>query len=354
MPFNLVRWLTSQATIEPLGRIVPPSCHLRWVLDSRRRTKLARLDTSSAAHSSAPTGAHAVTMATDGCADVVTVSESYTRTAGLPRFKSPPVAQVSMGLQFQALPLRAVDLGRLHDTFRARYPVVEEHAAAPPEVEHFGSTPRPMVQFEFLEKPPIPLVAFLSEDRTRLVQVQADRFHCAWRKATEATAYPDYEVIRSDFIGNVELFTAFANSLGAVNIAVTQADIAYVNDIPVETDSQPAALANVLSIINSPAETAGLPEPEDIRVVQRFAFANDAGVECARLHVIAEPFASRETGEVLRLSLVYRGEPHELFSDSSQGLDVMMRFFDEGHDTIVRAFKGVTTPKMHARWEIQP
>src|SRR5207253_3100887 len=117
----------------------------------------------------------------------------YVRAPDLPLFESPPVTEVSMGVHAQGLKLRAVDLGALHVRFADRYPLVEEHPPAPIQVEQFGTGLAPRVQFEFLNRPPLPMLVFLAEDRTSLVQVQEGYFQCAWRRSTEEATYPRYE-----------------------------------------------------------------------------------------------------------------------------------------------------------------
>jgi uncharacterized protein (TIGR04255 family) len=274
----------------------------------------------------------------------------YTRAPDLPLFQRPPVTEVSLGINFQPVALRAIHLGRLHERFAGRYPVVEEHPPVAAQIERFGRGPQSMIEFQLLDRPPLPMVVFLAEDRSSLIQVQGDRFYCAWRRVEADTPYPRYSILREDFIRNATAFAQFASDADLPDIPVVQAEMTYVNDLTLGDLPQPAKLAEVLSVLQPWAGGTGQsPDTEDISVTQRFVFKNGDGVECARLHVIAEPLVT-ESDAMLRLSLIYRGEPHTRFPEMNPGLPAIMRFLDDGHDQVVRTFANVTTPEAHKAW----
>ncbi|MBB5110538.1 uncharacterized protein (TIGR04255 family) [Micromonospora echinospora] len=276
---------------------------------------------------------------------------SYTRTADLPLFERPPVREVSMALQFKQLELRAVDLGRLRELLRDRYPEVEERAPAPLQMENFARGHRLGMQFQFalMERPPIPMVIFTSADRSSLVQVQGDRFACAWRR-TDGVDYPQYSSLREVFVQNVVSFNNFVEETCGADIKVSQAEISYVNEIPTPDGVRPDALGSAVPLPYS-GKNLVQPEVSAVSVSQRITFrTRDAGggVDYARLHIEAEPVAAdHESG--LRLSLLYRGEPYER-DRHSPGLAPLMGFFDEGHDQIVRGFAANTTEEAHQLW----
>jgi uncharacterized protein (TIGR04255 family) len=274
--------------------------------------------------------------------------QAYTRAPDLPLFERPPVTQVNMGLQLQALKLRAIDLGTLHSRFDRHYPVIEEHPPSPLQIEQFpGNSPSGVhFQFQLLDRPPLPMLAFFSKDRSSLIQVDSSRFFCAWRRSSVDTTYPRYENFRSEFLRNLEIFDRFTIDINAETKIITQAEISYINDIPIDQRSRPDILIQRLPGLNSQDPLNG--RITGIGITQHFTYATEQNVDYARLHISAEP-VSTESGLVLRLSLVYRGEPRERFPDVD-GLTAAMRFLDQGHDRIVRAFAENTTPEAHGAW----
>ena len=272
-------------------------------------------------------------------------TQPYTRSSDLPFFEHPPVTQVDMGLQLQGLRLRAVDLGALHSRFAKYYPVVEEFPPLPMQIEQFQGNPRSGIHFEFqlLDRPPLPMLVFMANDRSSLVQVDSGRFFTSWRRSTGDTAYPRYENFRAEFARNLKVFNRFTAGID-VEAKVTQAEISYINDIPIEQEPRPDILAQ-----NLPTSRGGsADEISAIGVTQHFTYRTSQGVDYARLHISSEPILV-QLDKVLRISLVYRGEPRERFPDTD-GFTAAMRFLDEGHDRIVQAFAENTTPEAHGKW----
>jgi len=280
--------------------------------------------------------------------DVASSADSvvpYARPSDLPDFDAPPVTEVAIALHFLAPNFRAVHLGLLWERLRDRYPVVEERSPMMSQVEQFGATHPPTVQFQFLDTPPVPLTVFADPTRESLVQVQQDRFQCSWRQGSPGHPYPRYSSLREEFVKNVAILDQFAAQQDIGELLVKQAEITFINAI---TDVD--TVADVLRLTPAPVRdtTTELPEPDLTRVAQRRTFRTDDDVPYARLHMAAEPGLS-PSGEVVQLVFTYRGEPfagrrvvHPLAS--------IMGFLDEGHDRIVRAFADTTTDAMHLIW----
>lgn len=192
------------------------------------------------------------------------------------------------------------------------------------------------------------MLVFIDEDRSSLVQIQENRFYCAWRRSTEEAVYPRYEKFREDYIRNIAVFAEFAIEVGIGDLSAKHGEISYVNEIRVEGDDRPDTLAYHLPAIVDPEASPTFPEISAVGVSQRFTFRNSEGVDYARLYVIAEPMLA-DADSQLRLTLSYRGEPYERF-EGEPSMVTAMRFFDEGHDQIVRAFAANTTPAAQEVW----
>ncbi|ONI67605.1 hypothetical protein BWI15_31370 [Kribbella sp. ALI-6-A] len=251
-----------------------------------------------------------------------------------------------MGVSFEGIKVRAIDLGELRRRFVKTHPVVEEHPPVPLQVERFGRAARPGIEFQFMDFPPIPMVVFLAEDRSSLIQVQGDRFHCAWRRVQDETPYPRYESFRRDFLANLQAFCA---QIGHDELPITQAEINYVNDMPTDGTERPDTLANLLPLSgrNRGNAVSVLPEISMVSTSQHFTMKSGEGVEYARLHIAGEPLAANP--DTVRLTFTYRGEPGGRTSGASM-LEMIMGFLDEGHDQIVRSFAVNTTAEAQKNW----
>lgn len=273
--------------------------------------------------------------------------QPYERAADLPAFEAPPVHDVSMAIQFQPLPLRAIDLGILRERLADRYPEVDELPPSALHVENLtsGVTPEFEIRFVLLNRPPIPKVVFTSGDGSSQVQVQGDRFACVWRRTDEAD-YPRYLALRADFIRNANLFTDFIEAVtDGADARVIQAELTYVNTVAMHGDVRPDVLAGAIPDL---ALRSSAPRVSGVIVSHGLTFQNSEGVDYARLHVRAEP-SQLDDAQALRLSLTYRGEPYER-DQGKPGLATLVSFFDEGHDIIVRSFAANTTAEAQQSW----
>lgn len=272
----------------------------------------------------------------------------YERPDDLPEYDRPPVTEVSIALQMQGLPLQVTQIGLLWERFRHLYPAVEERPPLPQQLEVFGEAPPgPQFQFQLLDVPPVPMVAFLTEARGSLVQVQRDRFQCAWRRESEDSSYPRYTTFREDFARDLGIFTKFVADQGIAELPVVQAEITYVNDIPADTHR----IGEILTFFSNMDEI-GLGEPESLRASASYRFENKGreSAPYARLHVATEPLPSPAGQPLLRLALTYRGEPFTRDTRLTSLTSAIIEFLDEGHERIVRAFTGATTQAMHSEW----
>lgn len=271
----------------------------------------------------------------------------YERASDLPLFEAPPVDDVSISIQFQPLPLRSIDLGVLRERLADRYPQVDEAPPSLLQVENLtpGVRPEFEIRFALLDRPPIPLLIFTSGDQSSQIQVQGDRLACVWRR-TEAVGYPRYERLRDDFVRSANIFIEFVEDVAeGTDVRVIQAEITYVNTIQTDGDTRPDVLASSVPLPHLGTDSL---QVSGMIVNHALTFRNSDGVDYARLHVKAEP-AGVDSSQDLRLALTYRGEPWER-DQSKPSLGTLMRFFDEGHDVIVRSFAANTTLEAQQSW----
>src|SRR5579864_3244884 len=122
----------------------------------------------------------------------------------LPDFTSPPVGEVVLSVQFARISsLQAAHLGLLWERYRAEFPRTETHPPLP-TVKDFSkpALAEAAVRFELRQPQTVPRVWFLNSPGTELIQIQADRFVCNWRRVVPSDVYPRYPYVRDRFLRN--------------------------------------------------------------------------------------------------------------------------------------------------------
>lgn len=266
------------------------------------------------------------------------------RPAGLPAFDDPPVSEVLLDVALDPLPLvRNAHLGLFWgEHLRGEYPQLQEQPPLGLNEESFGGGP-PVLEFRLEPSVPVMRQWFVSEDDTRLLQLQQDRFIQNWRRRSPESDYPRYESLRESFERHFSTWEGFlkANDLGTPTIR--QTEVSYINQLlPDSVWKSQSELDRVLRSWRPDFGGEGLlNDPvEDVRVAWRHTVSDGIG-PYARLYVSVEPVVSG--GLVLQLTV--RGKPRD------GSLKTALAFFDTGRERIVKAFTAITTDAMHQRWK---
>lgn len=266
------------------------------------------------------------------------------RPTPLPEFRSPPISEVALAVQFDPLELAPAHLGlyalRMRDL---GYDRIEQHPPLQPAFEHFGRTrPSPRVIIDLGNR--VARHWFVAADGNRLVQLQPDRLIHNWRKRGADDEYPRYETIRATFLQRLEEFVAFTQDENLGELTPNQCEVTYVNHIRLDP-SDSTGLSQVVGIAGDARTEGFLPAPEERRAAAVYVMTRAAD-PLGRLHVNARTGLDTDSQEpVVALHLTARGAP------LSQGIEGVMGFLDLGREWIVRAFADVTTPTMHSCWE---
>ena len=272
-----------------------------------------------------------------------------TRPPDLPSYTKPPVVEVALSVQFEALTgYKTVQAALVRQVFHAEYPKVVEQAPLEPAFETFGTHPRNAegVRLHVRTAPQVPRLWFLNDDESELIQFQEDRFVHNWRKTGTEVEYPRYEHIKEAFIEEWGQIRSLANSEGLGEIRPNQCEVTYTNHIVSnENRDLHKEFGSVFTIWNDLPDNILEYKVEDSRFSTRFVIHAPDGSPIGRLHVKAEPawLAGGTAGIVLTLTA--RGRPAEN-TDSA-----ISAFFDVGREHIVRGFTGLTTEEMHRMWE---
>lgn len=260
------------------------------------------------------------------------------RPNDLPDYTTPPVDEVVLGLQFAAIPgYRSVDSANVWELFRDEMPMVLEQAPLFPQFETFGGQP----SFNFF--PPFGLNAqsprlwFLSKDENHIVQFQPDRLLVNWRKVNGNGIYPRYEMIKENLISAFKKVDQFAIHEKSQRISINQAEISYINVIPISDFSE---IGSWLS-----TDFRATENDDTFNFNSSMVIKGDDGNPIARLYREIQVGSYPSVGTLaLRLNLTFRGKP-ELDS-----IDSAVSFINLGRISIVNEFTRITTDFAHKSW----
>lgn len=270
----------------------------------------------------------------------------YDRPGALPQFERPPVTEVRMEMVFEPLSIRVTDLPSLFATWGDRYPELSESAPQPVSLEPGpGHAEGARLRIEFSDQPPIPLIRFRDENRSRWIELQSDRLSCGWSRVSE-DEYPRYPKLRQEF---QQLALELAAFVSDEQIQVVQLNLVYVNEFELEEGNPLVALADAYCFGPSPMAFDELPPLLDAGFDLRFAFTH----EDARYAVLtARSRVSRgREASTSRLRLRFSGDPFGApGAEERDGFTSILAFFDQGHDAIVRTFAQATDESLHQQW----
>jgi uncharacterized protein (TIGR04255 family) len=216
---------------------------------------------------------------------------------------------------------------------RNEFPKCQEQIPLSPVIEQFDDAaeePRSFVPF-----PTMPRVWFVSDDETRLLQVQRDRFLSNWKKSKTDDVYPRYPQVIEVFRRTFGLFRSFLEELNLGTPEPLQYELSYVNHIPPgEGWSSYADIGHLLPDFvwrNSPSRFLPPPDFNDLHI------ATPMPERVGRLHIRAQRALLRaDRKPITLLDLTARGMP------SNRSPEAMAEWFDLAHEWIVRGFTDIT------------
>jgi uncharacterized protein (TIGR04255 family) len=260
-------------------------------------------------------------------------------------FQDPPVTEVVLAIQFAE---RVVDLEVLAD-FTARtkddFPRRAQRQPLPAMQEEAASgVTGPQISFEIGREFELPRTWFMSEDETKILQRQEDRFVFNWQRPNpEASDYPRYRVLREWFRERLAQLEESIKAAGKAVPGTNFCEVTYVNQVPIEGET---GLANILAAIEKPRYDF-LPVADNQQYVARFPIGEGDLPPHGALYVNAAP-AQRPDGKSMYLiNLTSRLTPGD-----TQG-NAAWAALDLGREWIVKGFVDLTTKEMHDLWRYQ-
>lgn len=255
--------------------------------------------------------------------------------AHLPSYAKPPVVEVVCGILFEPLDILQMHFGLLWQKYQPDYPGNSEVAALAPMIESFDSE-LGAPSFEITDVPPL-RTWFIHRNETGIVQVQRDRFLHNWKKVRPDDAYPRYSSVIELFRERLATFEEFLAEMSLGQLRPKQYELTYVNQIP-QGDAW-ITMADIGAVfpdfLSRNTSQRFLPAPELFNWRTTYVLPNKHG----RLHVTMRRAVRGPSKEpILHMELTARGFPG---GDSDR--EAMWRWFELGHDWIVRAFADLTS-----------
>ena len=221
------------------------------------------------------------------------------------------------------------------------YPVAEVHPLIASEGE--------VQEFEFgvgaLQKQlKIPVRCwFINEDKTRLIQVQNNRFIHNWRRIRGSGGpYSHYDDLRPIFEAEWNRFSAFLEKEGIVKPNVVRCEVSYINHLDRGRGWQSFAdLPDVFPSWSGRTSGGFLPPPQAAAIRTFYPIQRPEG----RLEISAQPAVRQSDGkDIIQLSVTGLCKP-----TSSEGGQIFSAL-DAAHEWVVRGFTDFTSAKMHEIW----
>lgn len=267
---------------------------------------------------------------------------SVSRPTDLPDFESPPLEEVVLGVQFfPPSNYSQILAGEVWKLFRDDYPLLEEKPPLETSFETFGGPSQQFSgpKFTFNNGGQHDRFWFIEPNGTELIQFQQDRILHNWRKmGNSKNQYPRYESMITKFSDELARFESFISSITPQRLTVNQAEISYINQIPLGSLSS-GKRYSFISFLNF-NET----QPNDLSINFRENILDSSGRPYARL--ICELVSGQRTdgSDVGFLTISVKGAPLQSTIESA------LEFLSMGRTLIVKKFAELTTTEAHEHW----
>ena len=257
-------------------------------------------------------------------------------------FEDPPLREVVLGIQFDRIVRwRAAHAGMFLSECAQEYAVVDEcepivHVREPSQEQHELLV---ALLNQAVPIPQPPRVRCTNKDRTRMLQIQADRLHVNWLREGP---YPRYSALRDDFRRIVSDLQDFLQRHGIGALRPDLWELTYVNLVPRgELWESPGDWHRVIRM----ASTAmPVPLEEWSLAAARIDWAFHMRGDFGNIYVALMPQAHLRQ-DALRFTITARG-PATSLESALEGLD-------RGHGEVVELFQAIPTERCHRLWRLK-
>lgn len=266
-----------------------------------------------------------------------------------PKFSKPPVVETILGVHF--VPMRRLKNAHFGIFWKqlktTDWPHIDEAAPVSPTVERFGEgVPLELrnINLHLTTEAAPTRLRIRNSDDDRMIQIQNGVFRYNWLGHKEQNKYPQFGSVNRDFYSCYSRFADFARKENLGDIQPQQWEISYINHLEKGTVwKQPQDVASVFpNLLGSlpPLNSTGTP-------VESLGgqWCHLIGEQQGRLHINLKHARKADETEIFVFTLTARGPAH---SDEEMHAGIEL-----GHQTIVFAFKELTSPAAHQYWEVE-
>lgn len=246
--------------------------------------------------------------------------------------------------------LRSIHFGQLWERWRERYPRSEDQPLLPPVGTEDVGPGASGIEVQFVAGSPGTRVWYLSEDKCHVLQVQRDRLVLNWRRMSPDQGYPRYGTLRPEFGEALEALVGFAADQGLADPVIRQAEVTYVNPVPVSSVTPSEGLSGLLAPWSGRYSDDFLPAPEEMQILVRHRIPGVNGEPIGRLYIDCRSGLHQPVGTATGPEHVYLLRLFARGRVLGGGVDGALEFLDLGHNWVVRGFTSVTTTSMHGNW----
>jgi len=244
----------------------------------------------------------------------------------LPKFESPPVNEVAMGVKFEPIEgLTLAHFGLFWATLRDEFGKSEEAIplGTPADIPMRAGGG------------PLPRLWLVHNDEQFLIQLQPNIFYFNWRRRGEKQAYPSYDSIRPLFEKYLSSFFAFLEHEGLPTPSAFSCDLTYVNIIPTLAEKMEKIELGYLfpDFSWNSTEERALTHPKAVNWHSAFDLADEAGDLTAKI----QSATNKEDG-----SSVIKFEINASGGTKLLSLSETDTWFEIAHSAIVMAFADLT------------
>ena len=265
------------------------------------------------------------------------------RPDDLPDFKTPPLYEVALGVQFTPTTgYQQVRVGEVWALFREDFPSVQEVAPLPPTFETFGLPQggRVGTQINLRPMPGHSRYWFISPSEDELLQFQQDRLLHNWRKVGDKTnEYPRFDALIEKFEKELRTLETYFSSLAPQSLKINQCEVSYINHIEIENSASVASAQDWLNFVRFDQL-----QPDDFAMTFRRVIFSPEDKPLGRL-IYETVLALTENNEtIVQLTLTFRGAP------AGTDINAAIDFLQYGRRLAVQSFKEITTDMAHQKW----
>ena len=243
----------------------------------------------------------------------------------LPDYTHPPLTEVVFGVAFKNISsFKVPHIGAYWNKIHEEFPNCEQR---PP----FASSSNEGNDWPV----PLPLIWFISDDYSHLIQLQNGYFYLNWRRQSEETEYPRFENLKNKYFDYLSGFVSFLEESDLENIQLTNFELTYINHIHYNhLMKSPKDIGEIFPDINWKSENHDISPDPTPQAKFNFELTDNLG----QMQISIKPAQRAIDGFSL-----YVMEINVKGTVEDNNLEKAKNWFNESHEWIIKSFADMTS-----------